>query len=122
MTSLLSGVLLAAMPHCTSIYILYIVCGFYGLLTATMVALSPTIMALLIGKEKLSSALGINMFVYGVMSLAGQYKAEHFRDFANDFQYFLRSILSFLFSRTTTDWRARGLPRDFLIPLLLCRR
>ena len=95
MTSLFSGVLLAVMPHCSNIYILYIVCGFYGLLTATMVALSPTIMALIIGKEKLSSALGINMFVYGVMSLAGQYEAEHFRGFANDFQYTLLLLCTF---------------------------
>ena len=70
-----SAILLVVMPHCENIYFMYSVCGGYGLMTATMVSLSPSMIVLLIGADKVGPGLGINMFIYGLMSLAGTYFA-----------------------------------------------
>ena len=70
--SLSSGVLLATMPHCEDPYLMYVVCGLYGWFTAPCFALSPSIMARLVGSEKLDFCLGANIFIFGSMSLAGE--------------------------------------------------
>ena len=70
-----SAILLVVMPHCENIYFMYSVCGGYGLMTATMVSLSPSMIVLLIGADRVGPGLGINMFIYGLMSLAGTYFA-----------------------------------------------
>ena len=51
-------------------YFMYIVCGLYGLLTASMV-LTPSSIILLVGYKKFGPALGIIMFIYGSMVLSG---------------------------------------------------
>ena len=63
---------MTVMPHCKNIYLMYIACGAYGVITAAMVALAPSMIVLLIGAEKVGPGLGIDMFIYGLMSLAGK--------------------------------------------------
>ena len=67
-----SGAALALLPYCFTLPWLYAASAAYGLLTASVVALSPSILVLLVGTEPFSSALGLNMFLYGVMSLTGE--------------------------------------------------
>ena len=67
-----SAGLLTVMPHCKNVYLMYIACGAYGFITAAMVALAPSMIVLLIGPEKVGPGLGIDMFIYGLMSLAGK--------------------------------------------------
>lgn len=70
-TSIGSGITLALIPHCITIPSMYAASAAYGLLSASMVALSPSTLVLLVGTESIGSALGLNMFIYGVMSLIG---------------------------------------------------
>ena len=71
-----SAILIALMPHCRNMYFMYIVCGLYGLLTASMV-LTPSSIILLVGYKKFGPALGIIMFIYGSMVLSGIGDAFH---------------------------------------------
>lgn len=72
LASLVSGLVLGAIPHCNNLPALYTASGAYGLVTAPMIALAPSIMVQLVGNESFSSALCLNMFIYGMMSLSGK--------------------------------------------------
>ena len=57
---------------------MYAASAAYGLLSASMVALSPSTLVLLVGTESVGSALGLDNFIYGLMSLIG--KGSHLKN------------------------------------------
>ena len=70
LAGLVACITMAFMPHCHNLFWIYSAVAAYGLLTGVMRTLSPSIMALIMGPD-ISSALGINMLIFGLMSLAG---------------------------------------------------
>ena len=67
-----TGVSAALLAHCQSPLWFYVVCGCCGFFTGPMVALMPLTDATIVGKDNISSALGISQLVYGVMCLLGK--------------------------------------------------
>ena len=67
---LLSGLILAAMPHSKGLYLLYAARAAYGLFTASILALPPSIIVQIVGNEPFNSALSLDIFAYGLMSSA----------------------------------------------------
>ena len=70
LAGLMACITMAFMPHCHNLFWIYSYVAAYGLLTGVMRTLSPSIMALIVGPD-ISSAMGIHMLIYGLMSLAG---------------------------------------------------
>jgi len=69
--SLISGLLMGLMPHCKNKYLMYSVCGVYGLMAGVLRTMGPSISALLLGTEMVGLGIGANLFVYGIAFLTG---------------------------------------------------
>ena len=70
-SSILSGLVVAAMVHSNVLYLSYGLCGLYGFVSSPVIALGPPTIKELVGTDSYNSALSINLFTYGVMNLSG---------------------------------------------------
>lgn len=66
-----SGIALALLPMATSYTMLSFFCGLFGLSSGMYIGITTVILADMLGTEKLSSSLGISLFVNGVLQLVG---------------------------------------------------
>ena len=70
-SSILSGLVVAAMVHSNGLYLSYALCGLYGFVSSPVIALGPPTIKELVGTYSYNSALSINLFTSGVMNLSG---------------------------------------------------
>ena len=69
--SFCSGISVALMPHCHTMYLMYAASGAYGLLAGILRSIEPSCMVLILGPDDLGYSIGIHMCLFGCLTIIG---------------------------------------------------